>query len=141
MGIDTILRYKNVAVVGCSRNEEKDAHRIPKYLQEHGYRVIPVNPFADEILGERCYPSLLEMPEDLQKRVEVVNVFRPSEDVPPIVEQAIQLKEKHGALKAVWMQLGIWDEEAARAAKEVGLEVVMDSCIKTEHMRRSRSLP
>ncbi len=140
MGIDAILHYKNVAVVGCSRNEEKDAHRIPKYLQEHGYRVIPVNPFADEILGERCYPSLLEMPEDLQKRVEVVNVFRPSEDVPPIVKQAIQLKEKHGALKAVWMQLGIWDEEAASAAKEVGLEVVMDSCMKTEHMRRSHRL-
>ncbi len=136
MDMENILNLKNVAVVGCSRNESKDAHRIPKYLKEHGYRIIPINPFSEEILGEKCYPSLLELPEDLKRTVDIVNIFRPSNDVPPIVNQAVKLKEEFGAPKVIWMQLGIVNEEAAKKARDAGIDVVMDRCMKIEHMRR-----
>ena len=119
---------KTIAVVGFSTNPEKDAHQVPKKLMELGYRVIPVNPFAEEILGERCYPSLLDIPKDV--KVDIVNVFRPPEEVPEIVEQAIKI----GA-KAVWLQLGIAHEEAAKRAREAGLKVIQNRCIKMEHLR------
>jgi len=135
MDMENILNLKNIAVVGCSRNEAKDAHRIPKYLKEHGYRIIPINPFSEEILGEKCYPSLLEMPEDLKRTVDIVNIFRPSDDVPPIVDQAVKLKEEFGTPKVIWMQLGIVNEEAAEKARDTGIAVVMDRCMKIEHMR------
>ncbi|WP_457555085.1 CoA-binding protein [Candidatus Pyrohabitans sp.] len=119
---------KTIAVVGCSTNPVKDAHRVPKKLIELGYRVIPVNPSAEEILGERCYPSLLDIPGDV--KVDIVNVFRPPGEVPEIVEQAIKI----GA-KAIWLQLGITHDEAARRAREAGLMVVQNRCIKVEHLR------
>ncbi len=135
MGIEGIFDLKNIAVVGCSRSETKDAHLIPKYLKNHGYRIIPINPFSEEILGEKCYPSLLEMPEDLKRTVDIVNIFRPSKDVPPIVDQAVELRKKYGAPDVIWMQLGIVNEEAARKAGDAGIAVVMDLCMKIEHMR------
>ncbi len=135
MSLKEVLDYRTVAVVGCSRDPTKEAHRIPKYLLDHGYLIVPINPSAKEILGRACYPSLLEMPEELQKNIEVVNIFRPSGDVPPIVEQAIELKKKHGNLKAIWMQLGIVNDEAAEKAKGAGLKVVMDQCMMLEHAR------
>ncbi len=135
MDIEEILGLKTIAVVGCSRDEAKDAHRIPRYLKEHGYRIIPINPFGDEILGEKCYPRLVEMPEKLKRTVDVVNIFRPSRDVPPIVDQAVELRIKYGAPKVIWMQLGIVNKEAAKKAKDAGIDVVMDRCMKIEHMR------
>ncbi len=134
MELEEIFDLKNIAVVGCSRNETKDAHIIPKYLKNHGYRIIPVNPFSDEILGEKCYPSLLELPEDLKRTVDIVNVFRPSKDVPPIVDQAVELRKKYGTPKIIWMQLGIVNEDAAKIARDAGMEVVMNLCMKIEHM-------
>ena len=136
--IEAILkRNKVIAVVGCSRDPTKDAHTVPRYMKGHGYRIIPINPFADEILGERCYKSLADMPEHAQKIVEVVNIFRPSEDVPPIVEQSIRLREKYGRLAVIWTQLGIMNEAAAKRAEDAGLAVVMDRCIMVEHRRLS----
>jgi len=136
--IEAILkRYKVVAVVGCSRDPTKDAHTVPRYLKEHGYKIIPLNPFADEILGERCCKSLANMPEHAQKIIEVVNIFRPSEDVPPIVEQSIRLRKKYDRLAVIWMQLGIVNKEAAKRAEDAGLSVVMDRCIMVEHRRLS----
>jgi len=120
---DILRRYRTIAVVGASNDSEKPAGFVPAYLQEHGYRIIPVNPTETEVLGEKSYPDLGSVPEP----VEVVDIFRPSEDVPPVVEQAIEI----GA-KAVWMQTGIVNEEAAQKAREAGLEVVMDRCMKTE---------
>ncbi|NOZ77070.1 MAG: CoA-binding protein [Euryarchaeota archaeon] len=117
-----------IAVVGCSTNPEKDAHKVPKYMKEAGYRVIPVNPFAEEILGEKAYKSLLEIPGDV--KVDIVNVFRPSKDVPPIAEDAVKI----GA-RALWLQLGIRNDEAAGKAEAAGLQVVQDRCIKVEHGR------
>ncbi|GGL60229.1 CoA-binding protein [Halocalculus aciditolerans] len=125
-----ILEYDTVAVVGCSATPGKDAHDVPKYLQNHGYTVIPVNPFADEILGREAYDSLA----DVEEEVDIVDVFRPSEEVAGIVDEAIE----RGDVKVVWTQLGIEDEEAAAKAADAGLRVVMDHCIKVEHRRLMR---
>jgi predicted CoA-binding protein len=109
------------AVVGCSPDPGRDSHRIAALLQRRGYRVIPVNPAVDEVLGERCYPSLRDVPES--EGVEVVDLFRRSSEVAPHVEEAIEI----GA-RAVWMQLGVIDRVAASRAREAGLRVVMDRC-------------
>jgi predicted CoA-binding protein len=117
---------QTVAVVGLSPREERDSHRVAKYLQSQGYRIIPVNPKTDEILGERSYPDLTSVPEP----IDVVDVFRRSEAVPEIVEEAIKV----GA-RTVWMQEGVIHEEAAARAREAGLQVVMDRCMMIEHRR------
>ena len=117
---------KTIAVVGCSRDPEKEAHRIPKYLKEHGYRIIPVNPFADKILGERVYKRL----SDIKEPVDVIDVFRPSEECLDVVKEAIKIKPK-----VIWMQLGIKNKEAAELAKKNGIKVVMDRCMMVEHRR------
>jgi predicted CoA-binding protein len=117
---------KTIAVVGLSNKWHRPSYFAAKYLKEHGYRIIPVNPGNDEILGEKCYASLLDIPEP----VDVVDIFRRPKDVPPIVDEAIKI----GA-KVVWMQLGVINEEAAKKARNAGLEVVMDRCMKIEHAR------
>ena len=122
-----ILELDTVAVVGCSTTEGKDAHDIPKYLREHGYDVIPVNPFADEIFGREAYDSLSDVEED----VDVVDVFRPSEEVSGIVDAAIE----RGDVEVVWLQLDIRDDDAAAEAEDAGLRVVQDKCMKVEHQR------
>jgi len=119
--------------VGLSRNPAKASYRVAQYLQSVGYRIIPVNPFVDQVLGEKSYKSLLDVPET----IEIVDIFRPSEDVPAIVEEAIKLKNRLGTPKVIWMQLGIVNEEAARRAKEAGFTVVMDRCMMVEHRRLS----
>jgi predicted CoA-binding protein len=113
----------NVAVVGLSDNPERISHMVAQALQLRGYRIIPVNPNADQILGEVCYPSLSNIPE----KVHIVNVFRRSEQVVPIAEEAVKI----GA-KVFWLQSGIMNDEAAEIASEAGLEVIMDRCIKVE---------
>jgi predicted CoA-binding protein len=132
---EILTKYKTVAVVGLSRELGKDSHRVSAYLKQHGFHIIPVNPFADEILGEKSYKSLLDIPPEIQKTIEIVDVFRPSKDVPPIVEQAIKLKAAYGKPNVVWMQLGIVNEQAAEAARQAGLTVVMDKCMMVEHRR------
>jgi predicted CoA-binding protein len=130
---EILTKYKTIAVVGLSRELGKDSHRVSAYLKAHGFRIIPVNPFADEVLGEKSYKSLLDIPPEIQKTIEIVDVFRPSEEVPPIVEQAIKLHAKYGKPRVVWMQLDIVNEQAAEAAEKAGLTVVMDKCIMVEH--------
>jgi predicted CoA-binding protein len=130
---EILAKYKIVAVVGLSREPDKDSHRVSAYLKKQGYHIIPVNPFADEILGEKSYKSLLEIPPEIQKTIEIVDVFRPSKDVPYIVAEAIKLKQMFGKPYVVWMQLGIVNEEAAEMARKSGLMVVMDKCIMVEH--------
>jgi predicted CoA-binding protein len=115
-----------IAVVGLSSQWFRPSFFAAKYLQEHGYRVIPVNPAHTEVLGEKCYASVREIPE----KVDVVDVFRKPEDVPPIAEEAIAI----GA-NVLWMQLGVVNEEAARRARAAGLDVVMNRCMKIEHAR------
>ncbi len=116
-----------IAVVGLSSKKARAGYYVPAYLQKHGYRIIPVNPYLEEALGEKAYAELAEIPDP----VDLVLLFRRSEDVPPFVEQAIAI----GA-DAVWMQLGIANEAAAEKARAAGLDVVMDACMLVEHARR-----
>jgi predicted CoA-binding protein len=134
---EILTKHKTIAVVGLSREPDKDSHRVSAYLKKHGFHVIPVNPFATEVLGEKSYKSLLDIPPEIQKTIEVVDIFRPSRDVPPIVEQVVKLKAMYGKPDVVWMQLGIVNEQAAEAAKNAGLTVVMDRCMMVEHSRLS----
>jgi predicted CoA-binding protein len=117
-----------VAVVGLSSKPDRPSHDVARSLQEHGYRVIPVNPRETEVLGERAYPSLLDIPEDV--RVDVVDVFRRAEETPDVARQAVAI----GA-KALWLQEGIVNDEAAGIAIDGGLDLVMGICIKKEHAR------
>jgi len=123
---DILLSAKTIASVGLSSNQEKESYWIVSYLKEQGYRIIPVNPTATEILGEKAYPDLSSIPD----KVDVVQVFRKPEDVPPVVDEAIKI----GA-KVVWMQEGISHEESAQRAREAGLQVVMDACMRATHRR------
>ena len=123
--IQEILKLKNVAVVGMSNTEGKPANVVPKYLIEHGYNVIPVNPTTTEVLGRKSYASISEVSE----QVDIVDVFRRSEDVPPVVYDAIKKK----GIKVIWMQSGIYNKEAEKKAKENGIDVVYNRCMKVEH--------
>jgi predicted CoA-binding protein len=119
-------RTGTVAVVGLSSDPEKYSYEVAGYLQAHGYRIIPVNPYETEVLGEKAYPSLLEVPE----QIDVVDVFRRAEETPEIARQAVRV----GA-KVLWLQEGIVNDEARRIAKEAGLGVVMGVCIMSTHRR------
>lgn len=130
-GLRRLLDLSPIAVIGCSSTPSKAAHQIPKYLQQHGYRIIPVNPTTDEILGEPAYDSLADVPDD----VELVNVFRPSREVSGIVDQVLDRHDDRGDVGAVWLQLGIRDDDAAARAEAAGLDVVQDRCMKVEHGR------
>jgi uncharacterized protein len=128
--IQRIYDLKNIAVVGMSKNEEKPANFVPKYLIEHGYNVIPVNPTTTEVLGRKSYSTISQVPGN----IDIVDIFRRSEDVPSIVDDSIKNKEKKG-IKVIWMQLGIHNEEAERKARENGIDVVFNRCMMEEHRR------
>lgn len=123
---EILRKYKTIAVVGLSNNPMRPSHGVSEYMQQHGYRIIPVNPGHSQILGEKSYRTL----EDIPEPVEIVNIFRRSEMTPPVVDSAIAI----GA-KVVWMQQGIEHEEAAEKARAAGLDVVMDTCILQAHHR------
>ncbi|MCK9376656.1 MAG: CoA-binding protein [Syntrophobacterales bacterium] len=119
--------YRVIAVVGLSANPDRPSYQVARYLQEHGYRIVPVNPGCREVLGEKCYPGLKDIPFP----VEVVDIFRNVEAIPGIVEEAIS-----GGAKVVWMQLGLEEPRSALKARQAGLLVVMDRCLKIEHGQR-----
>ncbi len=126
MTIGNILNYRTIAVVGISDDPERPSHFVASFLESHGYKIIPVNPKLTEWEGKKCYPDLLSIPE----KVDVVDIFRRAEAVPPIVDEAIKIKAK-----VVWMQEGIVNEEAAAKARDAGIEVIMDRCMKKEYNR------
>jgi len=126
---DILQRSKTIAVVGLSSNPLRPSHGVSAYMQSHGYRIIPVNPNIGECLGEKAYRSLLEVPEN----IDIVNVFRRSEYVDEVVDQAIQRQ-----VPAVWMQEDVINEPAAEKARKAGIYVVMDRCILKEHRDRFR---
>ena len=125
---EVLTSCKTVAVVGISAREDRPSYIVASYLKSKGYRMIPVRPNGDLILGEKVYHSLMEIPKEV--KIDLVDIFRRSEDVPPIVEEAIQ----RGA-KFVWMQEGVVHQEAGAKAEKAGLKVVMDRCMKKEHQR------
>jgi predicted CoA-binding protein len=124
--MEILSESKTIAVVGCSRYPKKAAHKVPRYLKDQSYKIIPVNPFAEEILGEKVYRTLSE----IRDPIDIVNIFRPSEDCLEVVKNAIKIKPK-----VIWMQLGIKNTEAAKLAEKYGIKVVMDKCIFIEHKR------
>ena len=125
--LEILKKYKTIAVVGLSSNPARPSHEVSEYMQRAGYRIIPVNPNETEVLGEKSYARL----EDVPEKIEIVDVFRRAEDVPPVAESVIRV----GA-KVLWMQLGIENEQAAERARAAGLFVVEDACIFVEHRRR-----
>ena len=128
--INELLRKaRTIAIVGCSLKPERDSHRVAAYLQGAGYRVIPVNPVAEEILGEKVYPDLASIPDEIE--IDIVDVFRRPEHIPAVVDAVLE----RGA-GALWLQLGCADPESEDRARNAGLEVVSDRCIKVEHRQR-----
>ena len=125
--IKKFYTLKNIAVVGMSKNQDKAAHYVPKYLIDHGYNVIPVNPTATEILGRKSYASV----SDINDEIDIVDIFRRSEDVQGIVEDAL----KKEGIKVIWMQKGIHSEKAEKIAKERNLSVIYNRCMMAEHQR------
>ncbi|MBF7081902.1 CoA-binding protein [Desulfallas sp. Bu1-1] len=121
-----LQKSKTIAVVGLSDKPHRDSYRVAGYMQQNGYRIMPVNPRAKTVLGEKAYQNLL----DIAEKVDIVNIFRRSEQVLPVVEEALQLKPR-----AIWLQLGIINEKAAELAHSAGVTFVMDKCIKVEHAR------
>jgi len=124
--IKQIFSLKNVAVVGMSKHPEKAAHFVPKYLSEQGFNILPVNPTSSEILNKKCYSSVTEVDEP----IDIVDVFRPSDQVLPFVEQAITMKPK-----VIWLQQGIHNQEAEELARKEGIKVVFNRCMLAEHQR------
>jgi uncharacterized protein len=130
---ELLSRAKTIAVVGLSESPMRPSHGVSAYMQAQGYKIIPVNPQITEALGEKSYPSLLELPLEVAKKIDVVDVFRRPEYVDEIVDQAIQLK-----IPAIWLQEDVINEHAAGKAREAGIFVVMDRCILKEHRARFR---
>ena len=120
-----LLEHDTIAVVGCSGTPGKAAHEVPAYLKRHGYEIISVNPFTDEIFGRKPYNSLGEVTEE----IDLVEIFRPSEEVADIVGETLDRND----VQAIWMQAGIEDNEAAQRAEDAGLSVVQDHCMKVQH--------
>jgi predicted CoA-binding protein len=125
---DTFRHVKTIAVIGISPKEDRPSYIVASYLKSKGYQIIPVRPDGEEILGEKVYHSLSEIPKEIS--VDVVDIFRKSEEVPPVVEEAI-----HRGIKVVWMQEGVIHKEAGEKAEKAGSTVIMDRCIKKEHQR------
>ena len=128
---ELLSRTKTIAVVGLSENPMRSSHGVSAYMQAAGYKIVPVNPQIAEALGEKSYASLLEMPLEVAKKIDLVDVFRRPEFVDEIVEQAIQLK-----IPAIWLQEGVINERAAEKARKAGMFVVMDRCVLKEHRAR-----
>jgi uncharacterized protein len=126
--IKDFYQLKNIAVVGVSKNEQKPSHYVPRYLIEHGYNIIPVNPTVIEVLGKKSYPNIADIPE----RIDIVDVFRRSDDLLSVIDDTIKKKDE---VKVFWMQEGIYNQEAEKKAKENGIDVVYNRCMMAEHKR------
>jgi uncharacterized protein len=121
---EILNKSKNIAIVGLSQKPERQSHKVGLYIKNAGYNIFPVNPNYDSVLGLKCYKSLSDIPEP----IDIVDIFRKSEDVLPIVQEAVKINAK-----TIWMQLGIKNEQAAKLALDAGMQVIMDHCIKIEH--------
>ena len=130
---EVMRKYKVIAVVGASKNPEKEAGSVPAYLHDHGYTIIPINPTTDSVNGLRAYPSLADLPEELARKVEVVDVFRPSEELPQVAKQVVEMKRRTGRPFVFWGQLGLENDEAKKILEGAKVDYVMDKCMRVEH--------
>jgi predicted CoA-binding protein len=124
---------KVIAVVGASKNQEKAAHSVPEYLKDHGYTIVPINPTATEIFGEKSFPDLLSLPDYIASKVDVVEVFRPSEELPDIARQVVALSKKSGRKYVFWAQAGLQNDEAKKILDDSGIPYVMNACMRVVH--------
>lgn len=131
--VDVMKQYKTIAVVGASKNPEKEAFTVPAYLQAQGYTIIPVNPTADVVNGNKAYRALADIPMELAAKVEVVDVFRPAEEFPEVAKQVAEMKRSTGRPFVFWGQLGLENEEAKKILADAGVDYVMDKCMRIEH--------
>jgi len=129
---EVLRNYRVIAVVGASKNPDKDAYTVPEFMKERGYTIVPVNPSADAIHGEKAYPSLDAMPKELADRVEVVDVFRPSEELPEVAKKVVEMKARTGRPFVFWAQLNLENEEAKKILADAGIDYVMDKCMRVE---------
>ena len=136
MDIEQILENtSNIAVIGLSKNELRDSYQVSAYMKNAGYNIIPVNPTIDSVMGVKSHNSLKNIPEDVLKNIELVNVFRKSEFVNEIVDEVIEINKKYGSIHTIWMQLGIFYDEIDRISEENKLNIITNKCIKIEHGR------
>jgi hypothetical protein len=137
--VEVMKRSKVIAVVGASKNPEKEAHSIPQYLKDNGYRIIPINPTATEIFGEKTFPDLLSLPSDVATQVEVIEVFRPSDELPDVARQVVELSKRYGKQYVFWAQAGLENDQAKKILSESGIPYVMDACMRVVHGISSRA--
>ena len=136
MDIEQILENtSNIAVIGLSKNELRDRYQVSAYMKNAGYNIIPINPTIDSVMGVKSHNSLKNIPEDVLKNIELVNVFRKSEFVNEIVDEVIEINKKYGRIHTIWMQLGIFYDEIDRISEENKLNIITNKCIKIEHGR------
>jgi len=131
--VEVMRSNRVIAVVGASKNPEKDAYTVPAYLKEHGYTVVPINPTADTILGQKCYSSLRELPPSVASSIEVVDVFRPSDELPEIARQTAELRGRSGRPVVFWAQLGLENDQAKKLLEQEGIPYVMNACMRVVH--------
>jgi uncharacterized protein len=136
---EVLRKYRVIAVVGASKNPEKDANSVPAFMMEKGYTIVPVNPTADQILDLKAYPSLLDLPAEVANQVEVVDVFRPSEELPEVARQTIEMKKRYGRPYVFWGQLGLENEDAKKALSDAGIPYVMNACMRIVYDLKIRS--
>ena len=136
MDIEQIFENtSNIAVIGLSKNELRDSYQVSSYMKNVGYNIIPINPTIDSVMGIKSYDSLKNIPEDVLKNIELVNIFRRSEFVEEIVDEVIEINKKYGKIHTIWMQLGIFYDNVDRISEENKLNIITNKCIKIEHGR------
>src|SRR5207247_8809808 len=127
---NSLRNNKTIAIVETSKNPHKDAYTVPQFMKDHGYKIIPINPTADEIVGEKAYPSLMDLPSDLASKVELVDVFRPSEELPQVAQQVVDMHRKYGRPLVFWAQLGLENEEAKQILLKNQIPYIMNACLR-----------
>ena len=137
--IEVMRKYRVIAVVGASKNPEKEAFTVPAYLREHGYTIIPVNPTTDKVNGLKSYPSLADIPAEVAEEVDVVEVFRPSEEFPEVARQVATMKRNTGRPFVFWGQLGLENDDAKKILTDSRVDYVMDKCMRVEHQLMGES--
>ena len=136
MDIERIFENtSNIAVIGLSKNELRDSYQVSAYMKNAGYNIIPINPTIDSVMGVKSYDSLKNIPEDVLKNIELVNIFRRSEFVEEIIDEVIEINKKFGKIHTIWMQLGIFYDESDRISEDNKLNIITNKCIKIEHGR------
>ena len=138
---EVLKKFRTIAVVGASKDPAKDANSVPLYMKKHGYKIIPINPTTDQIIEEKTFPNLAALPENIAKTIEVVDVFRPSDQLPEVAKQVVEMKKRYGRPNVFWAQLGLENEEAKKILSDAKIDYVMNNCLRLAHQAQTRTVP